>query len=392
MNASALQKKPMDVYVMEISYFSGKFEAFLRYKEIPYNRIVVDHPHLFEVYKRTGTMKVPAVHTHDDLWLKDTTPMLAWFDERHPEGPIYPSDPALTFLGHLLEDFGDEWLWRPAMWWRWEPVVSRHLLADRISREVLAGFPAPKWLLRPYFAWRQRRTWLWGDGMTRQNTHQVRDIYTNMLDALQQILHTQPFLLGHQPSNADFGFFGPFFRHFSHDPDPAEIMRQRGPAVYAWCANLWNARASQSPKEPVWNWPSSEAWHPIWKEVMGAYLPYFSQNARAWQQGKSRFDFCAGGYEFKGTITTQYRVWCRQQLQRRWDALSQVEQSRVLEVLQPFGDITPLTEAPEIDSGLDQDLALPFSPKPPTSLLDQLSTWALGTPRNIRNQQKAKRP
>lgn len=30
---------------------------------------------------------------------------------------------------------------------------------------------------------------------------------------------------------ADIAFMGPMFRHFSQDPDPAEIMRQQAPAV-----------------------------------------------------------------------------------------------------------------------------------------------------------------
>src|SRR5687767_12991489 len=71
-------------YVMDISYFSGKFEAYLRYKEIPYERVDVDHPRLFEVYRQTGTMKVPAVRLDDGRWLKDSTVMIRWFEREHP--------------------------------------------------------------------------------------------------------------------------------------------------------------------------------------------------------------------------------------------------------------------------------------------------------------------
>ena len=34
--------EPITAYVVDMSYFSGKMEAYLRYKEIPFERRVVD--------------------------------------------------------------------------------------------------------------------------------------------------------------------------------------------------------------------------------------------------------------------------------------------------------------------------------------------------------------
>lgn len=374
--------EPFDVYVMDISYFSGKFEAYLRYKEIPYRRTSVNHHQLHEVFRQTGTMKVPAVRSADGLWLKDTTPMIAWFEQEYPTPAILPQEPALGFVARLLEDYADEWLWRPAMWWRWEPKVSREALGRRIAQEVLAGFPAPKWLLRPYFVWRQRRTWLWGDGMTKANSPQVREMYLLQLDALEAILQRQPYLLGSHPSLADFGYFGPFFRHFSNDPDSGEVMRQRGPAVYEWTARLWNAKGKDFSQPPRWEWPSQEAWKPIWTDLCSVYLPYLHQNALAWQKGAKRFDFSAGGTQFRGSVTTRYRVWCRQELQRRWAALEETAQTEVQELLAPFGGLAALHTDGEIDAGLDADLTLPFAPRPPKSWLASARAWAFGTARD----------
>lgn len=372
---------PLKVYVMDISYFSGKFEAYLRYKEIPYQRILADHQRLMEIFAATGTMKVPAVHTADGLWLKDTTPMIRWFEQQQPQHSIVPQDAALGFLAHLLEDFADEWLWRPAMWWRWEPKVSRYTLGRRIANEVLSTFPAPSWLMTHYFAWRQRRTWLWGDGMTHKNNTQVRDMYLHQLHALQNILNQQPYLLGTHPSLADFGFFGPFFRHFGNDPDPAEIMRQQGPAVYEWTARLWNARASSFAEQPVWIWPDTDLWHPIWKELVCAYLPYLHQNALAWQQGQKRFNFSAGGYEFFGTVTTRYRVWCRQELHRHWHTLDQQAQARITQCLGKWTGWDTFLLDESIDSGLDHDLQVPCISTPSISWFQRAKAWLFGTAR-----------
>lgn len=372
-------------YVMDISYFSGKFEAYLRYKEIPYDRVDVDHPRLFEVYRQTGTMKVPAVKLDDGRWLKDSTPMIRWFEQEHPQPPVIPADPVLRFLANLIEDYADEWLWRPAMWWRWMPKDSRFNLGHRIAREVIKGGPpGPIWLKATFFAWRQRQTWLWGDGMTRANQAQIRDIYPQQLAALQTILERQPYLLGSHPSIADFGYFASMFRHFGNDPDPAMLMRQTAPAVYEWLARLWNARSSRMTSPIAFVMPQGSGWDAIWKDICGRYLPYLHQNALAFRAGQRAFDFDAGGLNLPGTKTTDYRVWCRQDLQRLFNVLLRTEQQRVREFLQPFGGIDTLFADGEIGSGLDEELKLPFEPRPPASWWHRAWVWVNGNPRQAR--------
>jgi glutathione S-transferase len=94
----------LTAYVADVSYFSGKLEAYLRYKEIPYKRRPANvNTMLNEVYANTGMMKMPAVRLHDGKWLKDTTPMLQWFDQQKPAHSIYPEDPVTNFIALLIE-------------------------------------------------------------------------------------------------------------------------------------------------------------------------------------------------------------------------------------------------------------------------------------------------
>jgi len=58
------------------------------------------------------------------------------------------------------------------------------------------------------------------------------------------ILHS-PYMLGNHPTFVDFGFAGPFFRHFSSDFTARKIMQQQAPAVFEWVGRLWNAKASK---------------------------------------------------------------------------------------------------------------------------------------------------
>ncbi|HUS23638.1 MAG TPA: glutathione S-transferase family protein [Candidatus Binatia bacterium] len=372
-------------YVMDISYFSGKFEAYLRCKGIPYERIDVDHPRLFEVYRHTGTMKVPALRLDDGRWLKDSTVMIRWLEGRHPEPSVMPRDPVLRFLANLVEDYADEWLWRPAMWWRWMPRDSRYVLGHRIAREVIAGGPpGPVWLKAAFFAWRQRREWLWDDGMTRDNQARIRDMYPQELASLQAILERQPFLLGDRPSIADFGYFASMFRHFGNDPDPARLMRQTAPAVHEWLARLWNGAALQAPDPGGFTLPQGPGWSGIWGRVCTLYLPYLHQNALAFRDRRKRFDFEAAGLRLPRTKTTDYRVWCRQDLQRQLAALDDASRAAVRDFLAPHGGIDALLADGEIDSGLDAELQVPFEPRALQPWWRQAWVWANGNPRQAR--------
>ena len=63
------------VFLMDVSYFSGKLEAYLRYKEIPFERVEVGWRQLGEqVFPHTGLVKVPAVESSAGEWLQGRQP------------------------------------------------------------------------------------------------------------------------------------------------------------------------------------------------------------------------------------------------------------------------------------------------------------------------------
>lgn len=349
------------VYKMDISYFSGKLEAYLRYKKIPYQAIeCLKNLKTFQsVGKKTGFQKAPAIEMEDGNWLMDTTPMIQWLEKKHPTPPVFPEDPALRFVALLIEDYGDEWLWRPAMWWRWVPKASRVTLGRRITQVYSKFLAIP---LGFYFGQRQLREWLWSDGVNKANSHKVRDMYFRELEFLEALLEEQPYLLGSHPSIADLGYFGSFFRHFGNDPISAEVMRRQGPNTYEWLARLWNAKPEKLAANIQWQWPTADYWQPLLERIASDYLPYLHQNAQAFQGKKKRFDFEGNHHTFMGTVTTEYRVWCRQELQREFSLLSFEEQSKVENLFKPYGGLSILHRDGVIDSGMDERLTLPINP------------------------------
>jgi glutathione S-transferase len=371
--------EPITAYVADMSYFSGKMEAYLRYKEIPFERRVVDLKVLRnEILPATGLMKVPVLRLANGQWLKDTTPTIDWLDSQYPTPPVIPTEPSLRFMSKLVEDYADEWCWRAALYWRWQPAESRRLLMRRIGEEVLSGFPAPKRLAGWYYGRRQIATYLRGDGLSPETEPHIRGHYFDLLDAMSTLLDDQPYLLGSHPTLVDIGLFGPMFRHYAQDPIPSRVMEERAPAVYEWVARLWNARAHRLSCEPTLSDFSHLGWDYFLREIAQSYWPFLLGNARAWIEGKTRLDHEAPGVTYRNLKVVRYRVYCLEVLQREYRALSEPDRVTVDELLAPYGSLE-LIEG--LDSGLMEEHQLPLRPqRAQPSWLQRMKLTLVGTP------------
>jgi glutathione S-transferase len=347
---------PLTVYGPEVSYFTGKLEAVLRFMELPY-RAVAKGP--VEVAGPTGVAQVPALQLADGRWLTDTTPILAWLDARYPEHGVIPRDPGLAFFSRLLEDYADEWLWRPAMHYRWDYPEGAHHLSRVLVDEAARHIPLPGFVKRHLIRTRQRTLFTRGDGVTAETWHHVERIYLDSLAQLGAILETRPYLLGTRPSLADFGFFGPMFRHFAMDPPSARIMRETASGVFEWVARVWNARSRATGGELLGHVPDD--WGPILDAIGSAYLPYLSANAEAWKAGRSHFDVDIEGAPYRRIRTSRYRVWCLEELRRHFGELPEPQQREARARLEAHGCWAPLWRVEDPASGLDPKREAPFA-------------------------------
>lgn len=368
------------LYRSKISYFSGKLEAYLKYKNIPFTIEEVNAGTLNKIYLRTGVKKMPALESSDGTWLFDTTPMIAWLEKTYGGVPVIPDDPALAFITLLIEDYGDEWLWRPAMWWRWVPLSSRRTLGWTIGSEMISKLFArfAGW----YFAKRQLNEWLWKDGVNKSNENDVRDMLYREFDFLEALLEKQPFLMGSHPSVADYGYFASMFRHFGNDPASAEVMRMEAPNTYEWLARLWNAKTDKLGDKPEWSWPDSDAYQPLLDRIANDYLPYLKQNAEAYQKGEKHFDFQGKNIAFPKTKTTHYRVWCLEVLQQAYADLNDSDRQRVEHSFEKAGGLNALSEGGIIDSGMNEQYSLPIKPDKSQKNKLNLGILLMGQPRN----------
>lgn len=377
------------LYLVDQSYYSGKIHSYMRYKGIPLQVNEITYSEWWRTgLRNTGIMKVPYAQTPDGQWLQDSTPMMLWFENQFSESSILPDDPYLRFFCYLLEDYADEWLWRPAMHYRWSYAADAAVNSIRFSQKLLDHIPAPKWLLGLIAKNRQRSEYVKKDGVNKYTRSHVESIYLNNLQWLEDILSKQPYLLGDKPCLVDFGFMGPMFRHFSIDPTPAKIMRDTAPHVYQWVARMWSLNAEDL-KAAEWDYDPGELpelWKPFVKDICEAYLPYLLQNAKAWRDNRETCDFTVQGVTYTGTRTYDYRVWCREQLLNQFNALPADTASRVKETLMAYGGWNAFSDDIDITSGLDTSSEAPFRKSLSPSLGNKVSTYLLGTPWNSLRQ------
>jgi glutathione S-transferase len=357
MDSTSIQ--PLTLHGSNISYFTGKLENYFRLRGIPYHLRSMQLPGDLQRFKeQVGLFQMPILELGDGRLMTDTTMIIQWFEQHYPQQRLIPQDPLQRFVCLLLEDWADEWWWRPAMHYRWHYAEGAHLQSRHLADELLGGVQVPGILKRWHLRRRQRGGYTSGDGIHPGAVAGVEAMYLRLLQQMEDIFSRRPFLLGSRPSLADVGLSGPFFRHFALDPVPLEIIRQRAPAVLEWVARLWNTRLSAC--GGVWEAGVAEDLGPMLDDIGSTYLPYLCANVEAVAAGRKRFDVAVGGVTYRGACYSRYRVWCLQQLRNAFQCLPEPSRVQARQLLQRHGCWEPLWRQPELPLLPGQEQELPF--------------------------------
>ncbi len=223
----------------EVSYYTGKVRAYLRYKGIPFEEV----PASREVYQnviipRTGVRYIPVLISDDDVAVQDSTDIIDFLEARYPQVPVYPATPVQRLVALLFEVYGDEWLVIPAMHYRWNYPENREF--------VLREFGA---LSAPHASPEEQRAI--GEkvavpfagalpplGVTPETVPAIEASYLGFLADFETHLGEYPFLLGTRPSLGDFSLYGPLYAHLYRDPYSGRLMRERAPRVAQWVERM----------------------------------------------------------------------------------------------------------------------------------------------------------
>jgi glutathione S-transferase len=346
---------PYRLHGLKLSYFTGKLEAYLRAKGVPFEFVEMDSADFRACARATGIAQMPQLEGPDGCWLTDTTAIIARFEATGPGPAFMPADPAASFLCLFLEDAFDEWLWRPALYYRWAFAEDARLMGGQIARTMLRDLPGPLWLRALVIRRRQQRVYLREDGVTRATAPVIEGLYGQVLALLEPIFAARPFLCGARPCIADFGLFGSMFRHFASDPTPAAIMRETAPNVLAWTARLWALTPEQAAAAPPLETVPADL-DPLLRLAAEDHLTELAVNAEAVAAGRPRVAFDHRGVRWR-LSPSPYRARCLADLRTAFAALSPTERSAVAARLGPTarvlaGTSTAAPQAPAAGAGV----------------------------------------
>ena len=331
-----LERRPVRLlYGLSCSYFTGKLEAYFQAKGIPFEFVEMNRTQFRACAKATGIVQLPCTREPDGTWLTDTTRIMEHFE--HPakgagnEPAITPADAAAAFCSLLFEDLFDEWYWRPALYYRWAHADDARLMSTELARQLLRDLPLPLFLRRWFVLFRQRSVYLKKDGVTRKTAPAMERLYLDSMAELNRIFAQRPYLFGERPCEADFGLFGPFFRHFFCDPTSGALMRKHAPHLTHWVTRLWKTRpADLRNTATIGTIPEDLGF--FFTMISEDYLPYLEANAKAVARGQDQVQYHAQGLEWQ-IPAAPYRAQCLNELKRRYSTLDGIAQTRINDLL-----------------------------------------------------------
>jgi glutathione S-transferase len=352
------REKPAGVYrhlAHEVSLYSGKTRAYLRYKKIPFEEELSLDLH-DRIKTEVGRKIVPVVVTPEGEFLQDTTVIIDRLEERFPQPSIYPDTPLQKLVALLLEVYGDEWLVMPAMHYRWQ--YKRYNLGFILGQFGDALKPHwPHWMklvlalrvalflglvYRPLF------------GINKQTDAAVEKSTEQFLRDFDRHLQDHDFLLGSRPSIGDFGMVAPLYAHLARDPYPKQLMQRIAPNVYAWTQRMQNP--SEEAGEFLPNDEVPETLYPILQRMFTEQLPTLITTMHktaewvAQHPDKHCLPRYVGRHEFKlgdavgKRCVIPFQQWMFQRPLRYYQALSEDDKQHVDPLLQQLGGFDGLQE------------------------------------------------
>jgi glutathione S-transferase len=227
------------LHQMEESPFCDKIRRALNWKRIPYGVHEVPLLEAITTFKKVNPIgKVPALEIEGRV-VADSTDIAYFLEERWPERPLIPREPAERALCHVFEDWADESLYFYEMRLRFTFERNR----DRWTRVLLAHDAALMRMMGPALVARVLRKQCYAQGVGRRPEDMVLRDVRRHVDALDAWLAGKTWLVGHALSLADITVYA-MFRCIDCAEEGHAILAER-PAVIQWMARVAEATAPQ---------------------------------------------------------------------------------------------------------------------------------------------------
>jgi glutathione S-transferase len=312
-----------------------KLRAIMRYRHLPFDWVHRQAEDRQALSARLKVVLMPVLHIPwEDVYLVDSTPIAYDLERRHQERSVLPTDTAMAFLVHLLEDMADEWLTKAMFLYRWEKpedqaYSARWIIAD--SRPDLDGtaFDNAVDAIRARQVSRMALV-----GCTPENAPVIKASYLDALDALNSHVRINRFLFGSRPSLADFAWFGQL-KTLATDTSPMLQMRADAPMVEHWVRQVDDLSGTNG------DWIDNPASLPAATRQLLTlagqdYLPFLQANAKAIDAGQNEMTVNLRDQVYR-QAPFGYQKKCLMWLQQELAAMPGADRDRVRPILEETG-------------------------------------------------------
>ncbi|MGF1570477.1 MAG: glutathione S-transferase family protein [Nodosilinea sp.] len=195
----------LELYQFEASTFAEKIRLILDYKQLPYRTVeVTPGVGQVELFQMSGQRQVPVLKDGEQI-IPDSTAIALYLERTYPERPLLPTDARPRGLCLALEAWADEVIvpnGRKVMIgaFKQHPNFRTALLPSftpDLLRNLVGALPGDVLNLVGL-----------GVGFGPDDIKTAAGTLKQALEALGLMLQTSPYLLGDQPSLADFAVAG----------------------------------------------------------------------------------------------------------------------------------------------------------------------------------------
>lgn len=213
----------MDIYLHHYptSPFAEKVRAMLGCKGLAWKSVfqpmVMPKPDLVAI--TGGYRRIPVLQIGNQI-ICDTALMADVLEHIQPEPTLYPA--GLKGLARTVAQWADVQLFPVAMAFNFQPAGAQHVFAGQ-APEALAAFGEDRKAMR--------------SGAARMHPSDAAGQYKSYLRRLSTMLEGQDFLLGAQPSIADFAVYHPLWFTWKK-VEPLAAILDATPHVKDWLARM----------------------------------------------------------------------------------------------------------------------------------------------------------
>ncbi|MEN9728358.1 MAG: hypothetical protein RL434_2724 [Pseudomonadota bacterium] len=220
------------------SYYTAKVRACLRKKGVPFvERLPADPLFRSVVRPSSGSHRIPQLLTPENTVVQDSIEILDHLEARYPDFPAFPASPRQRVFVHLMELMGSEGLLGLAWMHRWVFEENRPFVIMEFGRSFRPQGTNEE--LMHYGEIIAERMLSYGLPEATPALRERLDAqYVQLLSLFESHLVQHPYLLGGQPSAADYALMGALHAHLGRDPAGLRVMQHHAPRTFRWVEHM----------------------------------------------------------------------------------------------------------------------------------------------------------